>query len=506
MYVTAQALLNARMSHDSGLSIDRILRDLIPEDEKSAKKTQMREGERYYAGEHRILNHDFRESVVYGESAQPETVKNENNSNFRLVHNFHAHHVDQKVAYCFGKPMTVSVEGSASDDSLKAFEKELSWVATDEEFNDMVLDLAVGASNQGVAWAHPYYDAMGHLRFAIVPGTEVLAFYDEENQKELTDIVRYWTVTVERDNQKVDRHRVEWWTANDVAYLEENEAGHYRMVTSFDNDVTAGMPRCNPAPHWWSFTNRDGVQIRHEKHGWGRVPFVAFRNNRNSTTDLQMIQGLIDAYEMLSSKVTNDQIDVAYLYWLICGYGGEAAKSILKKLNLNKAAIVDDDGIGQGSIDAKTVTLATADRLAWLKFLRNDIYHQGRAFDESPETVGNATNVALELQYANLDMKADPFISKFKVGFKELFWFVTEDINLRNGTVYDSALVRVDIKKNRLINESELIDNILSSVGFVPRSILLAKHPYVEDVEQAKADLEAEKALEAKKYLNGDVE
>ena len=500
MYITAQELFNARVSAEGGLSIDSILRDLIPEDERSPEKTMMREGERYYAGEHEILQHDFRESLVYGEGAQPELMRNENNSNFQLVHNFHAHHVDQKVAYCFGKPFTVSVEGSANSAELKAYEKKLSWITTDEEFRDMVIDLAIGASNKGVDWLHPYYDAEGKLQFAVVPGAEVRAFYDLENQKTLTDIIRYWTIKVVRDKETVERHRVEWWTPQDVTYLEEDDEGHYRL-----SPTGKDLP-CNPAPHWWSFTTRNGATVKHEAHGWGRVPFIPFRNNRGSASDLKMYKGLIDAYNMLASKATNDQIDIAYLYWLICGYGGEAAKSILKKLNLNKAAVVDDGGLGKGSVDAKTVTLSTADRIAWLKFLRNDIYHQGRAFDESPDAVGNATNVALKLQYANLDMKADPFISKFKVAFKELFWFITDDMNRRDGTNYDSALARVDIKKNRIINETELIDNVLASVGFVPNTMLLSRHPYVDDVEQAKADLAAEQKAKAKDYLNDDVE
>lgn len=63
---------------------------------------------------------------------------------------------------------------------------------------------------------------------------------------------------------------------------------------------------------------------------WGRVPFLLLKNNRNSTTDLEHIKGLIDAYDLISSKGTNNFLDLVELYWVIYGYGGDEASTIMK--------------------------------------------------------------------------------------------------------------------------------------------------------------------------------
>lgn len=46
---------------------------------------------------------------------------------------------------------------------------------------------------------------------------------------------------------------------------------------------------------------------------------------------------------------------------------------------------------------------------------------------------------------------------------------------------------------------------IQQSQGIVPDTILLAKHPFVDDVNQALKDLEKQREEAAKRFLDGDV-
>ena len=61
---------------------------------------------------------------------------------------------------------------------------------------------------------------------------------------------------------------------------------------------------------------------------------------------------------------------------MIQGYGGETAKAIQQKLQINKAVSISDPS---GKISAEQVTLNVTERLAWLDMLRRDIYHIGQA-------------------------------------------------------------------------------------------------------------------------------
>ena len=54
MFVSEMELLKARLAVGKGLSDSHILRQILQEDAASEKKKRMREGERYYQGEHDI--------------------------------------------------------------------------------------------------------------------------------------------------------------------------------------------------------------------------------------------------------------------------------------------------------------------------------------------------------------------------------------------------------------------------------------------------------------------
>ena len=88
--------------------------------------------------------------------------------------------------------------------------------------------------------------------------------------------------------------------------------------------------------------------------------------------------------------------------------------------------------------------------------------------------------------------------SKLKKAIKELLWYVTEDYNSKNNTNYDANLIKVDINKNMITNDAELVSMIQSSKGIVSDKTLLAAHPFVSDVnaEMQEMDAEEKRAME----------
>lgn len=495
MMITNMDLIKAKLSHSRAASESDIIKHIIEEDERSKEKDNMRLGERYYKGEHDILNKDFRYSVVYeddspaGINAGGTPIINENNSNHHNVHNFHAILVDQKKGYVVGKAPSVTVEGADKNNELKAFEDKVTAATSDEDFSDNLADLVTGASNKGVEWLHPYYETKGgSLRFAIVSAVEVIAFWDTSLQKHLTDVIRYYPITVIADGEEKQRKRVEWWTANDVSYYTEDSKGKFVLELR--------------RPHWYDTTKIDGVETERTARSWGRVPFIPLFNNTLRLGDLNKIKGLQDAYNLISSSATNNQIDLVELYWLIQGYGGETAKAIRQKLQINKAAHISDPN---GKISAEQVNLSVSERIAWLDLLRKDIYQVGMGIDTERESIGSSpSGVALKFLYTHLDLKADPLISKLKKALKEVAWYITEDINIKNGTNYDYTLVKFDINKTMIVNESEQVTMIEQSRGLVPDKMLLAKHPFVDDAAQAYEELTRQKQQEMDMVVGDD--
>ena len=64
MFITEMELLKARLAAGKRLNDSHILKEIIREDSSNERKKRMEEGERYYRGEHDILQKDFRKSPV----------------------------------------------------------------------------------------------------------------------------------------------------------------------------------------------------------------------------------------------------------------------------------------------------------------------------------------------------------------------------------------------------------------------------------------------------------
>ena len=60
MFITEMELLKARLEAGKRLNDSHVLKEIIQEDRNSDRKKRMEEGERYYRGEHDILQKDFR--------------------------------------------------------------------------------------------------------------------------------------------------------------------------------------------------------------------------------------------------------------------------------------------------------------------------------------------------------------------------------------------------------------------------------------------------------------
>lgn len=498
MEITNMDLIRQKLAAEGNLSFSSILKLILKDDESNPAKGMMRTGESYYRGEHEVLKHDFQKSQIYGEHGQITTARNRNNSNHHNMHNFYGLQVDQKAAYILGKPPTVTVEGAEDNAALKRFEDAITAISSDEKFADILGDYIVGASNKGLEWLHLYYDRDSVLQYAIVPAEEVIPFYDADHQEELTELIRYYSVAVIQNGEEKLRKKIAWWTKEDVTFYEETEDGEFILDTALNP---------NPRAHWYDVTHTDQVEVSRQPQSWGRVPFIPLYNNRIHASDVTRVKGLIDAYNLISSASTNNQIDLVELYWMIQGFGGEAAKEVRERLQINKVVSIPDP---EGKIAAQQVTLNVQERIAWLALLRKDIYHLGQAVDTDADKFGNSpSGVSLQFQYTLLDQKADTLILKLKRAMKDFFWFITEDINRKGGTRYDSTLVRFDINKAKVINTLETAQMVQMLQGIVPDTTLYQLLPFIDDAAQAMDEMEAQKDANAKRqkdvFLNNDI-
>ena len=475
MFITEMELLKARLAAGKRLNDSQMLKDILQEDNGSERKRRMEEGERYFCGEHDILQKDFRRSPVSetGQDGEEKTQMffNPNRSNHHCVNPFHHALVTQKAAYLVGREPTITVKSGD-----KAFEEMLSERA-DAYFNGVLQKWIIGAANKGVEYLHVYYDEDGELRYCIVPAEEIIAVYDEVYQQELKEVIRYYDIKVLDGGREKTKRRVEWWTAEGVTRYTEDSSGEFLQ------EETGG--------HWAVTEMLDGEEKETLQHGWGRVPFIPLRNNEKEMTDLQPVKGLIDAYDYISSEGTNNLLDMVDLYWVIQGYGGETASAVAKKLQVNKAVQISDSS---GHVEAKQVELPVEGRLNWLKMLRKDIFHFGMGVDTDSDDWGRAASgVALKFQYAMFHLKINGIMPEIRRAVKEFLRFVVEDHNREHGTDWNWKEIQVVLNTNSITDDMETMQIIQASKGIVSEKTLLGKHPFVEDVNSEMEQLARER-------------
>ncbi|MCJ7856448.1 phage portal protein [Lachnospiraceae bacterium NSJ-143] len=480
MFLTETDLINAKLTADSRLDENDILKYIIKEDENSDRKRKMADGERYYAYEHDILKKDFRQSNISengdnGDGQEKITrFVNPNRSNHHNINCFHRILVDQKVAYLIGREPVIKINYRNGTERDRDFERAVDDF-TGEEFNGVLQELLTGASNKGSEALHVYYDRNGALRYCVVPADEIIPVYDSEYEKELQQLIRYYDTVVIRNGNKYVRKRVEWWTKEDVTYFIEDDSRNYIL----DNTV-----KHNPSPHWWGVIAEEGYEKSRKAHSWGRVPFIILKNNHKETTDLEAVKGLIDAYDLISSEGTNNLLDLVELYWVIQGYGGDTASAISRKLQINKAVNITDSS---GNVEARQIELSMDGRLNFLKRLRKDIFEFGQGVDTDPEMLGNSpSGVSLKFQYTLLELKASGIAVKLKQCIKELIGYMIEDYNMRFGTEYDSGMIKVALKRNAVTNDYETVQMIQMSKEILSDETLLSMHPFVEEISMEK--------------------
>ncbi|MEK4922016.1 phage portal protein [Cytobacillus sp. FSL R5-0569] len=443
--------------------------DIIKEYIEKHDTSKMDEGVRYYFNESDITK---RQIFTYEGDIK---VVDEDATNNKLPTAWHKRIVDQKVGYLAGKPITI--ESNVSEDL--ALERIIELLGDD--FEDIIPELIKNASNKGKEWLHPYIDENGEFDYMIVPAQEFIPIYDNTKRKNLTGGIRFYDLD---DGTR----KIELWDDQQVTFYEESDDG---IVM----DVTYSL---NPQSHF--FYGKEG-------YGWGKVPFIEFKNNEEAVGDLVFYKQLIDAYELIISDVTNTIEDVAALIYVLKGYEGTSLEEFMTNLKKFKAISVSDEpGSGVDTIQAD-IPVAAVD--SQTKRLAELIYDAGQAVDTTKDSFGqNPSGVALQFLYSFLDMKANVLERKFNKGLKSLMWFICEYLEIAENTQANYKNYSFSFNKSMITNETEQIDNINKSRELVSDETLRAKHPFVDDVqlEQERVEKERSAYSEQQESLGGEDE
>lgn len=432
--------------------------DLIKHYIDSHDTSSMREGVRYYENQNDILKRQ-QFAVIDGVRVEDELKPNN-----RIPHGWHKLLVDQKTAYLVGQPINFA----ADDENLTAFINEYLG----EKWDDVANELVIAASNKGKEWLHPYIDESGEFDFLITPAEQCIPLYADQREKTLAYMIRYYPHMLE-DEETI---RVEFWDDKQV----------YFYVKVDDKFILDHGIEENPQSHFYY-----GSEGKMSGYGWGRVPFIKFKNNEQEKGDLAYYKQIVDAFDKRVSDNQNSFDELQELITILKGYEGSDLGEFVNNMKFYKAIKVDSDG-GVESLKQE-MPMDSIDK--HLDRLRESIFTFGFGIDVSADKFGNSpSGIALKFLYSLLDMKSSTLERKFRPSIQELLWFLCEYLKMSRKGEFDYKAVDFTFKRSMMVNDLENAQIAQQSTGILSKKTILANHVWVDDLDQELQRIDEEKS------------
>lgn len=417
-------------SEDAG-TIAKGLDAFIPQVLSRHKKKYARTAERYYRGEHDILDAVAVTVDEYGEPMDTAT------RNFLIPHPFLQELVDQKTQYLLANGLHIEV---APDKDLQWLEDEL-LTYYDSDFKLHLNELTEGASIKGVEYAYVRTNSQGELKFETSSYLNTDTVFNELAEE--VAVIRYYDRTISDGDKDITVEYAEVWTPDKVAYfIKSPKDKGYTLDTTIANN-----PRAHIEAH---HIKQDGLIL---ERSYGRIPFYRLTNNRLEASDLKPIKPLIDDYDRIASTMSSVIENFDRPLWFVYGANDEDLRKFKKRVK--DGGVVGLRGGGDSKIDMHHFTVDVNARKEKLQLNKENIYKFGMGFDSSQTGDGNITNVVIRSRYTALDLKCNKLEPRLLAYLKWTLEIIREDIKRKSGRVFDLNDVTFSFKRNVLFNETD---------------------------------------------------
>jgi len=420
--------------------------------------------EKYYDGDHDILR---RERKVIGPDGK--LTKIENVVNNRLVDNQYRKLVDQKTNYVLGKPVTIA---TSDDEYLKLLGKVFS-----KKVHRQLRVLAQYAVDGGIAWLYPYYDEESNFKLAVFPSYEICPIWRDKAHTELECAMRYYSEEIFNNKGGVE-------TVYHVDLFTDKGISHYRYQGA------SLIPDENP--------HHDYLYVDGEGFNWTRLPIIPFKYNSKEIPLIRNVKSLQDALnQVLSDFQNNMEEDPRTTILVLKNYDGTNISEFRQNLaTYGVIKVTTVDGV-QGDVDTLNVEVNAENYKAILMQLKRALVENGRGFDAKEERMdGDPNQMNIESMYTDIDLDVNAMETEFQAGFEELKWFIDQYLIHTGEKDYTDQDVEFVFNRDIFINEDAKIANCSKSVGIISNKTIVARHPWVQNVEHELQQMEEDKQAE----------
>nr|DAY03329.1 MAG TPA: PORTAL PROTEIN [Caudoviricetes sp.] len=399
------------------------IRYFISDDAGSQRKRKAREAQRYYEGEHDILNYR-----MFYYNSDGDLVEDTTRSNIKISHPFFTELVDQQVQYM------LSVDDSFVRSDVEGLQSKLDEYF-DEDFKAELTDLLTGTITKGFDYLFAYQNEHDRLAFQYADSLGVIEVRAKDTDDNCNYVI-YWYIDRIAKNNKVIK-RIQVWDEEKTTYYVQNDEGGIDLDESVD---------INPRPH--VIYERDN-SLYYKPFGF--IPFFRLDNNKKQISNLKAIKGIIDDYDIMSCGLSNNLADFDHPLHVVRGFEGDNLDELSQNLKTKKTIGVDSEG----GVEVHTVDIPYQARLTKMEQDEKNIYRFGMGFNSAQIGDGNITNIVIKSRYALLDLKCNKLEIKLKQFLKKIVKVVIDEINNKNNSAYKVEDVWFDFKREVMTNASD---------------------------------------------------
>lgn len=441
----------------------------------SPKRMAMITGEKYYLGEHDILQ---RKRTVIGENGELQEVDNLPNN--KIIDNQYAKMVDQKVNYLLGQPLTFDTDN-------KKYEEELKKIFN-KRFHRILKNLGEDVLNGGIGWLHPYYNENGELCFKKFPPYEILPFWADAEHTILDMAVRIYEVEGYEGDREVIIEKVEVYSTKGIdRYVLQNG--------TLIPDVK------NPSSSYMVVIDEEGKETH---WNWSKVPLIAFKYNHKENPLINRVKSLQDGINTIVSDFMNNmQEDARNTILVIKNYDGTNLGEFRRNLAQYGAVKVRTVDGADGGIDTLEVTVNAENYRTILEIFKDALIENGRGFDAKNDKMnGNPNQMNIQSMYSDIDLDANGMETEFQAAFEELLWFVNVHLANTGKGDFENEEVTIIFNRDIMMNETEIVENCQKSMGILSHETIIGQHPWISDVSNELERIKEEKKSAMDEYLD----
>lgn len=441
----------------------------------SPKRKLMIEGERYYQGDHDILN---RKRTVIGEDGLLQEV--ENLPNNKIVDNQYAKMVDQKVNYLLGQPLTFDGENKTYINLLKKI--------FNNRFQRTLKNIGQDVLNGGIAWLHPYYNEQGELAFKKFEPYEILPFWKDAEHTILDFAVRIYEVEAYEGTKEVIIEKVEVYSIKGIdRYILQNGT----LIPDVEN----------PSSNYIVVIDEDGKEV---SYNWEKIPLIPFKYNNKEIPLIKKVKSLQDGINTILSDFENNmQEDARNTILVLVNYDGQNLGEFRRNLAQYGAVKVKTVDGATGDLKTLTVEVNSDNYKAILEIFKKALIENAMGYDAKDDRLaGNPNQMNILSMYSDIDLDANGMETEFQASFEELFWFVNTHLANTGKGDFSNETVTVIFNRDIMMNESEVIDNCKKSVGILSNETIVGQHPWINNIEKELQRIKDEKQAAMDEYLN----